>query len=894
MSKSGRSRLSAVIEFLFDGLLLLCFIVQAFILGCLLAYGHLPLPAKWVSENITAQLPPGLSIKADSYSLTLDGTIRMENIELHLDGIEDACFNAAYAHAEFGLRWDKQQPFLLKECVLLKGLITLPAVYSPDGIDRPILEDIALRFMPTEQGVAIDSFAARHEDIRLRGSINWTTAKKTYTSIKVRQSADLFFKQIAHVLKEKQKFNQLTQPTILFQIDAASGGPLNLLSRVSSRAYHHPRMQAKNLTLDAQFSLTDQKLISKSPIWLKADEVELPPYRTRAASITARIEPDEWGALLQGEWPNMELLAETLDIHDIHLDTPRIKVSPHAFPEITFSGLTSGLQGAVKFSGSVNVQTKAADIQAAGSLDLLSIVPQNIASGLPNITMARPPYFNLSLNFNAGFDLNRGELRARVDGLEVAGLNFDHIRFQGNYADGLYTLNRSYLRRDWQWLEVGCNLDPVTHDYALSLKGSAKPDDYNAVLPRWWEEIFRDFDFETVESGLGDFVIYGNTQDKVAGFFFGHATAENVGYQGVHVDQASLFVRGNGPYAEVHRLDARSGAGYVRGDIRFASRLDEVNGPMSVRLDLDTRLPLDDAKKLFDADIAEILSDFETDTLPHTLLRGAIFNQAYPEFQGLSHIDLTANCPAPLTYKGLPLDSLSFELLGRKGVTYLRDMEIGYAGGNAQAEADIITTKDSPAMTRFRLSLQDADQDQAIGQLAALKSRERTPAAEKTTPGKGRLALELHAQGPVANPLEMYGYGNFKIENETLYAIQIFGPLSKLLQNIRLGFTSFALNEMQGKFTLADKAVRFDQFEINGPRTRIAALGTMGLEDESLAMRVSVFLFGNAGNPESNIRKLSDLISRPIPNFLEFELSGTPKDQQWRSLYDPRKFIPQF
>jgi hypothetical protein len=885
---------SLIIELFFDGLLLLCFIVQAFLLGCLLAYGHLPLPAKWVSENITTQLPPGLSIKADSYSLTLDGTIRMENIELHLDGIEDAFFNAAYAHAKFGIRGDKQQPFHLKECVLLNGLISLPAVYSPDGIDSPILENIALRFLPTERGVTVDSFAARHEDIRLRGSINWTAAKKTYTPIKVRESADRLFKQVANVLKQKQKFNGLTRPTILFEINAESDGPLHLLSRVSSRAYNHPRIQAKNLTLDAQFSLTNQKLISESPIWLKADEVELPPYRTRASSITAKLEPDEWGTLLQGEWPNMELLAGTLDIHDIHLETPRIKLSAHAFPEITFSGLASGLQGAAEFSGSVNVETKTADIQAAGSLDLLLIAPENLASRLPNITMERPPYYNLSLNFNEGFDLNRGELRAQVDGLEVDGLHFDHICFRGDYHEGLYSINRSYLRRDWQWLELGFNLDSSTDDYALTLKGFAKPDDYNALLPRWWEGIFRDFDFEEVESGLGDFVIYGNTQDRVTGFFFGHATARNVGYQGVQVDEGSLFVRGNGPYAEVHRLDARSGEGYVRGDIRFASRLDEVRGPMSVRLDLDAQLPLTDTKKLFDENIAEILTDFETDALPRTVLRGAIFNQAYPEFQGLSHIDLTANCPFPLTYKGLPLDSLSFELLGRAGITYLRDMRIGYAGGSTQAEADIITAKEGPAQTRFRLALKDADQDQAIGQLTALKNRESTPATERTTPGKGRLDLKLHALGPAGNPLQMQGYGSFQIKDEALYAIQLFGPLSELLQNIRLGFTSFALNEMRGNFALKDTTVRFEQIEINGPRTRIAALGTMGLEDEALAMRVSVYLFGNAGNPESNFRKLSDLISRPIPNILEFELSGTPKDQQWRSLYDLRKFIPQF
>ena len=97
---------------------------------------------------------------------------------------------------------------------------------------------------------------------------------------------------------------------------------------------------------------------------------------------------------------------------------------------------------------------------------------------------------------------------------------------------------------------------------------------------------------------------------------------------------------------------------------------------------------------------------------------------------------------------------------------------------------------------------------------------------------------------------------------------------------------------MAGEFALNEATVDFNRIEISGPRSRIEALGTLGLEDQSLAMRVSVFLFGNAGRPESGIRKISDLITRPLPNLLEFELSGSLQNQSWRSLYDPRQFIP--
>src|SRR6056297_88873 len=106
MAMRGKSRAATVVELFFDGVLLICFIAQAFILGCLFAYGHLPLPTKWFSNTINGKLPPGFFVSAESYALTLDGTIRIENIELKLDGIQQSVFNADYAHLEFGSEWN--------------------------------------------------------------------------------------------------------------------------------------------------------------------------------------------------------------------------------------------------------------------------------------------------------------------------------------------------------------------------------------------------------------------------------------------------------------------------------------------------------------------------------------------------------------------------------------------------------------------------------------------------------------------------------------------------------------------------------------------------------------------------------------------------------------------
>ena len=97
---------------------------------------------------------------------------------------------------------------------------------------------------------------------------------------------------------------------------------------------------------------------------------------------------------------------------------------------------------------------------------------------------------------------------------------------------------------------------------------------------------------------------------------------------------------------------------------------------------------------------------------------------------------------------------------------------------------------------------------------------------------------------------------------------------------------------MHGDFLYEDDLVTFDPLRIDGDRTQINTPGTLCLSDQTLNMNVEVKLFGNAGKPGSKLRKIGDLIAKPIPNLLQFELTGTLKDQKLRSLYDPRNLIP--
>ena len=886
-----------LIEFTFDAVLLAVFIAQAFLFGCLLIYGHIPLPNQLVSQLVNRGLPDGLSLQAETFSLTLDGTVEIENLTLYSERVGQEIFRADGAVAELSNESGTGLKPTLSELVLSNGAIDLPAVYSPSGKQSTILKRIAFRLIPDNEQIIVDSFAALHEDIRLRGSLSLSKPETGGTGQKKSREGfvDQFFKTAAQVIREKSRIEGLKQPTLFFQIQSNADQSIDIRSVVSSQGLKLPEVDAVNLALDASLKLSSGALVSNSSVLFEADSIELPKYKTRAESIHAIIDRDEWEALLQGEWPDMEIAARKLQVEKIELDSPRIKIRPQSFPEIHFDGTTSGLDGAVEFRGKLNAQTRAGNLRAAGSVDLLSVASENVSSKLPPIEIGEPPYYDLSLNFSDSFSLESADLRARIDDLTVQGIKFDHIRAKGVFRNGNYSIENLYLRRDWQWLDLGFSLDSSTYDYELSLVGFAKPYDYNDLLPRWWGPIFKEFSFEEVEDGLGDFIIYGNAKKRAADLFFGHVRAEKVSYKDVMIDKGDLFVRGRGPYAEIHRLDAYSGDGFARGEIRFASRLDHIRGPMSLRLDLDTKLPLTDAEKLFDDNIARIIADFETDALPRTQIEGAIFNSKYPEFAGKTYLDLTSTCPFPVAYKGIPLDHLGFDLYGRSDITYLRDLHIGYANGDGIAQADVLTPKDAPAEARFTFNLPLANQDKAISQLAILQGEEAVGKTNSERPkSKGTIDLTLHARGPVEDPFQFEGYGTFAIKNEELSSIQLFGPLSRQLQNTRLGFTSFALTEMEGQFSLGQGTLDFEKLEVNGPRTRIEAPGKMKLQDQSLNMRVSVFLFGNTGNPDSGLRKIGEIITKPIPNLLEFELTGTPTKQKLRSLYDPRKLIPQF
>ncbi len=890
-----RARGLLFLELCLDLLLLILFSAQAFVAGCLCIYGYVPAPTQWLNETLLEQRFDGFYIQAESFRLKLSGEIELTNLLVYHSEMSDPILAADSIALQYGLRNKGTYQFTPTGLVLSNGTLQMPAIYSPDGNRTTILERVAFHLSPSEGMIRVDSFAAQHADIRLRGSIEWPLQSLGSAEM---PPIERFYKLIAAILKEKEHFSPFIQPTLEFALTARADDSVDVSVLLSCEHLKHTYATGADFNFQTKFKLQNGVITPLLPLMLQAKQIDVPKFNFAAKQIAAHVATDQWTGLLNGIWPEFDISAHTVDTYGVTLNSPQAKISPTNYPELQLSGTASGLNGGVAFSGKLNSTTKSGQIHANGSVDVFTLLPEAALTKLPELHFGSTPYYNLTVNLSEGFRLKSAIFRIDANDVTANGLTFDNILAQGSYNESTFSLDNILIERGKQWIDATFSRNNTTKDFKITLLGSALPEQYSPLLPEWWPAIFKDIDFSQATYSYGDFVIYGGSgvPDPEV-FFFGHAAAHRAAYRGALIDEGEMIVRGRGNYVELHNIDAKTGDGWAKGDVSFTSGKIPDQGLLSVRYHFDSLMPLDVASKVFGEAVATIISDFEVTQLPRVKLDGVTFNDAYIQYADKDTFDLDADIDTPITFKKTPLDYLHFNLYSRKKGIYLRDVGFGYADGHGSALIDIESTLNDSKQLRFDLSLRDANQVKAVQDLPSFDGIEDhfTHAEAKKNEEvhrKGTLDLNLHAQGPLDNLYAYNGYGDFVTNNEQLGAIQLLGPLSSLLKNTRLNFTSFNLNQMNARFAVEQETVNFSDLTITGPRTKIWSQGTVHIPDQALNMDVRVSLFANMGNPDSAINTFRKLISSPLPNLLVFDLRGTIHDQKIRLSYDPRNFIP--
>ena len=876
-----------------DCVLLLSFFAQSLIMGCLIAYGYIPLPAKWANDKLSEMQFNGLYIQANNFRLKLWRKFELVDLEIYHDEIKNPILKATSAEIQYGLNTRKNRLFKLNKLIFTNGTLMMPAVYAPDGKRTVVLENVTFHLSPTEQKFKINSFVAKHEDIYLRGSIEWplmASQKKEKMSVKQ------FYQLVASALRKREHFSPFIKPTLDFALSVRTDNSTDVALLLSCEQLKHSQLTGNYFSLSTDFVLNEGDLSTDSPLLLRAEEITFSGLNVFAKAITAHVKANRWPEIFQGILPKFEISTHRLTVHNVELNAPRIEIEPSAFPILQFSGTTCGLQGSAEFSGALNSQTRSGKVKVSGGIDIYDLLPDSFVEKLPELQFDSKPFCDLSVLFDKEFEVRNANFYVNLEKLTADNIRFDNITAKGFYQDDRLSFDNIHIDRQKQWVDAAVHLNNHTRDFQIFLFGSALPKQYNSLLPKWWSIIFEDLHFEPETPAYGDFAIYGNASENPKVSLFGSARASNLRYKDAFFDTCELIVRGRQNYFEVDDIKASIGEGRATGRLGFTNSRKSQKGLISVRYRFDGSLPIEVASQSIGDPVATIIENFELTAFPNIQVDGVFFNKEFEQYAVSDLITLKAEVKSPLKFKGTPLDYLNFNLFGQGDNFYLRDVGFGYADGDGNAIIDILPVDDLNRQMCFKLALRNANHAKAVEHFPGYGDDGSSPksAAEKLdyiVRSSGLVDFNLHAKGPFTDIYGYDGFGDLEIRNEALGAIQLLGPLSELLKNTVFNFTSFNLDRMNANFTVDQEQLIIENMEINGPRTRIWANGTLQLPDQALDVDVKVSLFANVGSSESAINAFGRAIASPLPNLLSFKLGGTLKNQKVRSKFDPRNLF---
>ena len=876
------------LELILDFLLLVLFLVQALVAGCLLTYGYIPIPEKLANQQLLKNSYNGFHIQADSFRLKLWQKIELVGLKIYHEETKGSVLDAASTEINFSFGTGGIFKPHLSKLIVTDGTLMIPAVYSPDGKRSAILENVTFHLSPTDRCIRISSFIAKHKDVYLRGSLEWpiqSGQKKEQASI------HQIYRLATLAIKEKERFSPFIEPTLDFKLSTRLDNALDVSLILSSKYLKHSQATGTYFRAQTNYIVGTGMFVTQSPLLLQAETVNVPGLQLYAEDITAHVATEKWPQLLDGTFPEFTISANRLTIQQFELDAPEIRMDPGALPELKFSGSTSDLDGSVAFSGQLDSSAQSGCIKASGSIDLFKLLPKTVIQKLPKLEFDSAPFYNCSLTFDKGFKPQTIEFYVNTGNLTADELNFDYIIARGNYQDDFLEFEEIHIYRDRQWMDGALHLNTQNYDFDLSVKASVLPKQYNSLMPGWWTSVFEDLDFDGETPAYGDFFVHGNGKNST---FFGHVNTRNFIYKEADIDVCDLIVRNHKNMIELHNILAKRGDGKLNGSIGLILAK---TGLTSVRYDLDAALPLSVISKIIGGDLVEILEEFELSSLPNIQANGVTFSEEAKAYTDQDAVELQASVDAPLKFKGAKLDYLNFDLFGQADDLYFRDIHVGYADGDAIAIIDILETdSDEPEMS-LKFHLKDANQSKAIEYFPSLEDDEEPQEiSEKDKIDLARCTglvdMNLHARGPLGDIYGFDGYGNIMIRNENLGAIKLLGPLSQILKDTPLiNFSFFNLNRMDVIFEVDREQLIVTTLEINGPRTKIWANGTMQLSSQALDMDVKASLFANAGRPKSAINRVGRALASPFPNLLSFKLGGTLENQKVRSQFDPRNLF---
>lgn len=879
--------------------------LQGLLIYCLVAFGHIPLPSVTANEWLREHSIKDYYLQGQSYQLELNGTLHVYDARLHRKDLASPLLQAKRLDLQFSPRSKA-----LKQLALYQGTLIQPARYAPDGQRHEVLGDIGLDLALQSDGASLDikAFTAQYGPLHVLGSASLDLADLQIAKTDSRTAEDPLESLF-------EKFNNRTELDAFLQATKAPLLSLRLSKEAPLSAHPHPN-RALNLAVffEAQ-SLTHHDLEIEAiqihtAVSLQAGSISLAEaLHFEASSLVyeqghpfyiknpkGSILTKEALALANSQWPNCSIHAEQIRAFEKSVHTATLQLSRVAPQSVKLKALGNGFGGPLAFEGFLNTENYSGFGMLQGALNPQNMLSDEVAEKLPQLLLSGPAHCRVQLEWGSQFEEPEAHAFAHFIRPQLNGVNFESLSLNAHFNSERLEVNPLRFKRGEQSLELYFLQNFKSQSYGLSTKGRLIPNQYNPFMPRWWKAIFNeDITFNEASWVEGDCVVYGDTPKFTTNFYYGQFKGGNLAYREVPVGSGHLTLRGRNRYTEIHKLNTISDSHWIKGDIHFTSYPDEIPASAGIRYDLEGKLPLVELRKLLPPETAKNLDPFETTQAPTLRLQAAQFREKdYPQFEGLSYLQLDVEAEEPLAFNDLPLQYLRFKLHARDKRLSLRELDFGIAGGIGTGAIDKFEMPYGAApWLRFDLQVDNADYARTRKIIKSFKKDTLEDAASESpkTNEEGVIHLAVHSEGPLDDLDKLSGFGRFTLDHDNLATVQLLGPFSMILEQTPLGFTSLKLNQMNSDFAVEDGFMKFSPLSITGPQTSIEANGTLQLSDQALDLIVGINLIGNLSKKINPLKPITDILN-PLNYLMQFRITGTLEDQKIRSLYDPRNLAP--
>jgi hypothetical protein len=443
-----------------------------------------------------------------------------------------------------------------------------------------------------------------------------------------------------------------------------------------------------------------------------------------------------------------------------------------------------------------------------------------------------------------------------------------------------------------------------THEFRLSAHGNLDPGVLNPYLGEWWQPLWQ---FIVVQGQWpqADAEFSGNwNRPWWAKDLFVYVQVAGPRVQGVPMDSIRVRVIQRPEYIAAYDIVAHATNG---GDLSGAM-IWAINSSNShiveQRYFFDSTLPLATVAALTGPQVANIVRPLDSPVPPILQVdqrTGTAFN---PQPNAVS-TKVRADFSGPFHAFNVPLDRASIDAMDVGGVTTIRHLDFGMAGGSALAEATVNHTDDTPQL-KFTLLLQNARQADflaALGQFGTDVNASQpgsNPNASNPASAMGNgsvlggldhpglLDLTLGGQFVFGEANSFLGEGQVRIHDAQLGQLQMFGRLSKFLADTKIPLGDFDLHSAQSDLQIAQQYLRLPNLVITGPSARIQAAGIYNFSSGELDFNALVFPIGQW---DAFLLKQIATAANPFVNTVTLQLHGNINKPAWAISMNPLRLF---